>query len=199
MNGKTHQLVGMTGSLLASTALYNSDILGVPACIALIAGSALGSYLPDIDHTGSVAGRRIAIVSYPIKGISNIFSWLYRKTKLKFFDSLSEMFAHRGIFHAPLFWTLIFSLLFIYIPPVVAPMVYEVVLGLMIGVAVGVALHLGADMLNPTGIPVFMPLSNKKISLGKIVTGSGTEGIFKAVVILSMIVSAIIFIATVVP
>lgn len=199
MNGKTHQLIGMTGSLIASTALYNSEILGVPACIALIAGSALGSYLPDIDHTGSVAGRRIAIVSYPIKGISNMFSWLYRKTKLRFFDSLSEMFAHRGIFHAPLFWGIIFALLFIYMPPLVASMVYDVVLGLITGVAVGVALHLGADMLNPTGIPVFMPLNNRKISLGKIVTGSSTESIFKVIVILSMIVSAIIFIATVIP
>ncbi len=192
MNGKTHQLVGITGGILASAFMIKSGNFQIYDCLAVLAMSSVGSYLPDIDHTGSTAGKRAPILSYPIYGISKMFSWMYKKTKCKIFDSLSEMFAHRGIFHAPLLWALIFIPMFMFIPPIiVVDWIRPLVIAGIIGMCIGVTLHLFADMLNPTGIPLFMPIFNHKFRIGKIVTGSKAELIFKIFVVLILIASCI--------
>ena len=197
MNGKTHQLVGLTGSVLVATALYKTG-LGIPASIATIAFSTLGSYAPDRDHTGSTAGKKMALVSYPISGLCKLFAWMHRKTKIKLFKHISEMFQHRGIFHAPLFWLAIFIPLLIFVPPAITyESIRQLAIGGIIGFATGVALHLAADMLNPTGIPLFMPISNKKFRLARIVTGSRAETGFKIVVILTLLISCLIGFITV--
>jgi membrane-bound metal-dependent hydrolase YbcI (DUF457 family) len=190
VNGKTHQLVGVTGGLMASALMIHTGTYNVAECLSLLALSSVGSYIPDIDHTGSVAGKRIALVSYPIRWISRIFSWLYRKTKFKLFDKISEMFAHRGIFHSPIFWAIVFIPLFMFVPPLVT---HSFARGLVeagfVGLAIGVILHMLADMLNPTGIPLFMPLFNHKFSIGKIVTGSKSEFVFKVIMLLVFILA----------
>lgn len=190
MNGKTHQLVGITGGLMASALMIHTGTYNVAECLSLLALSSVGSYVPDIDHTGSVAGKRVALFSYPIRWISKLFSWLYRKTKLRLFDKISEMFAHRGIFHAPIFWAAVFIPLFVFVPPLI---VHSFARGLVeagiIGLLIGVSLHMLADMLNPTGIPLFMPLFNHKFSIGKIVTGSKAEFVFKVIMLLVFIMA----------
>lgn len=193
MNGKTHQLVGLTGAVLASTFMIKSGNFAAYDCIATIAMSSVGSLLPDIDHTGSTVGKRMAILSYPIKGLSKMFSFFYNKTKWKIFDKISEMFSHRGIFHSPLFWALIFIPMFLFIPPAIAvEWIRPLVVAGIIGLAVGVGLHMFADMLNPTGIPLLMPIFNHKFSIGKIVTGSKAEIVFKVVVIFAFLISCCI-------
>lgn len=175
----------MASALMIHTGTYN-----VAECLSLLALSSVGSYVPDIDHTGSVAGKRVALFSYPIRWISKLFSWLYRKTKLRLFDKISEMFAHRGIFHAPIFWAAVFIPLFVFVPPLI---VHSFARGLVeagiIGLLIGVSLHMLADMLNPTGIPLFMPLFNHKFSIGKIVTGSKAEFVFKVIMLLVFIMA----------
>lgn len=190
MNGKTHQLVGLTGSVLTSAILYKVGIFDVPASLAAIAMSSIGSYIPDIDHVGSKAGKKVPILSYPIKGLSSLCSWLYKKTGCKIFNRIGEWFEHRGIFHAPLFWMLIFVPLFIFIPPlIVHEVVQHMIVGGLLGLALGVVLHLFADMLNPTGIPLLMPIIHKKFRLAKIVTGSKAELGFKVLMILLLFIS----------
>ena len=192
MNGKTHQLVGITGGIVASTLLYKFGIFGLPSCLATVALSSVGSYIPDIDHTGSKAGKRAPILSYPIHGISKMFSFFYKKTKFKLFDKISEMFAHRGIFHSPLLWLAICIPLLMFVPPlVVHEFARNMVVGGIIGFAIGVGLHLFADMLNPTGIPLFMPLFNHKFSIGSIATGSRAELGFKIIMFLVFFSSCI--------
>lgn len=190
MNGKTHQLVGLTGSILTSAILYKIGVFDIPASLATVAMSSIGSYIPDIDHVGSKAGKKVPILSYPIKGLSSLFSWLYKKTRCKVFDRISEWFEHRGIFHAPLFWMLIFIPLFIFIPPLIThELVQHMVIGGLFGLALGVVLHLLADMLNPTGIPLFMPIIHTKFRLARIVTGSKAELVFKVLMLLLLFVS----------
>lgn len=190
MNGKTHQLVGLTGGVITSALMIQTGVFQPYDCLALLAMSSVGSYLPDIDHTGSTAGKRAPILSYPIHGISKLFSLLYRKTKWSIFDKISEMFAHRGIFHSPLFWILIFIPMFMFVPPlIVVNWIRPLVVCGIIGLALGIGLHLFADMLNPTGIPLFMPIINHKFRIGKIVTGSKVEIVFKIFVILAFLTS----------
>ena len=193
MNGKTHQIVGLTGGLLVSGILYKIGVFSLPACLSTIALSSVGSYIPDIDHTGSKAGKKAPLLSYPIKYTSKLFSWLYRKTKIKGFNKISMMFEHRGIFHSPLFWLLIFIPLFIFIPPIVnQPIVKEMVVGGLFGFLLGVMLHLFADMLNPTGIPLFLLIIYRKFRLAKIVTGSTSEMVFKAIAIFVLFISFVL-------
>ena len=190
MNGKTHQLVGLTGGVLASAFMIQYNIFPPYDCLALLAMSSVGSFLPDIDHTGSTAGKRAPILSYPIHGLSKLFSLLYKKSKWNIFDKLSEMFSHRGICHSPLLWIVLFLPMFMFIPPlIVVSWIKPLVIAGIIGLAIGVGLHLIADMLNPTGIPLFMPIFNHKFSIGKIVTGSKSEIVFKIFVILAFLAS----------
>ena len=103
------------------------------------------------------------------------------------------MFTHRGIFHAPLFWLALFLPLFIFaIPAIEYEFAKLVVASLLFGLLLGIALHLFADMLNPTGIPLLMPFCNKKFRLARIVTGSGGELLFKLVMIIIFFVVALI-------
>lgn len=185
MNGKTHQLVGITGGVLAATILYETGIFELLPCLSTIAMSSLGSLIPDIDHTGSIAGKKIPIFSYPIRWLSQFFLWLNRVTKVKFFYNIGKLFSHRGIFHSPLMWMIGFIILIVNSKKFFAdiPLMNHIVFCGIIGLWIGIILHLLADMLNPTGIPLFMPISNRKYSIGKIVTGSAAESIFKYIMI----------------
>lgn len=176
MNGKTHQLMGFASSLAVSTIGHQMGVMPLPICAAVIAGSCLGSYVPDMDHPGSTLGRRIAIISHPINLLSKMFMAIHKKTKGKISLKLGELFAHRGIFHAPLFWAVVMTALTMYLPGISNnDAVSGMILGILIGISIGIGMHLFADMFNPTGIPLFAPFWNKKFRLGRIVTGSKAE------------------------
>jgi membrane-bound metal-dependent hydrolase YbcI (DUF457 family) len=131
--------------------------------------------------------------------MSKLFKFLYSKTKWNIFKHFGEMFEHRGILHAPLFWALIFGLIFCCISPlIVLPLAAELFNYAMVGLIIGIGGHLLADMLNPTGIPIFMPFVNKKFRFAKIRTGSTAESIFLIFSILCLfasIVTAFVIIA----
>lgn len=176
MNGKTHQLIGFTSSLAFATVIYSTSNVSLSICATIIVGSCLGSYIPDMDHPGSTLGRKIGIISHPINLLSKLFASIHKKTKGKISLKLSEIFAHRGIFHAPIFWIVIMGLLFWKIPLLISvEAVRNAIIGMLTGVGIGIGMHLFADMFNPTGIPILMPIFNKKLSLGRIVTGSKNE------------------------
>lgn len=194
MNGKTHQLIGFTSSLAISTVVYQIGFVSLPVCATMIAGSCLGSYIPDMDHPGSTLGRKIGIISRPINLLSRLFMSVHNKTKGKISLKLGEIFAHRGIFHAPIFWTIIMGLLFWWLPGLTEiAIVSRSIFGILIGISIGIGMHLIADMFNPTGIPILMPIVNKKVSLGKIVTGSKKEWVVIAGCVL-IIIGNIIYI-----
>lgn len=72
MMATTHLAFGVT------TALGLSHLGWLDASALVFAAAGLGSLLPDIDHPGSVVGRRVKLVSIPV----------------------SLIFGHRGITHS---------------------------------------------------------------------------------------------------
>jgi inner membrane protein len=72
MMAPTHLVFGVT------TALGLSHLSLLDASIPVYAAAGLGALLPDIDHPGSVVGRRLKLVSIPV----------------------SMIFGHRGITHS---------------------------------------------------------------------------------------------------
>lgn len=178
MNGKTHQLIGVTASIAASTVAWKFGYMGIPAYLSMIAGSCFGSYLPDIDHPGSTLGRRVKIVSKPINAISQFFLSIYNRKGNRVALWLGEFFGHRGIFHSPLLWVaLMVPLCMTLLPAISAVWLSAITTGLLIGISIGIGMHLFADMFNPTGVPLFAPLTFHKFSIGNIITGSKKERI----------------------
>ena len=176
MNGKTHQLIGATTSIVASTVAIQLGLVELTVCVTMVAGSCLGSYIPDMDHPGSTLGKKIAIISHPINLLSRMFLAIHGKTKGKISLWFGELFAHRGLFHSPLFWIAIMATMFLCVLPLLTvPLVYQLVAGILVGLSIGIGMHLIADMFNPTGIPLLIPFSMRKTSIGKIVTGSRKE------------------------
>lgn len=72
MMATTHLAFGIT------TVLGLSHLGWIDASVSVFAVAGLGSLLPDIDHPGSVVGRRLKLVSIPV----------------------SLVFGHRGITHS---------------------------------------------------------------------------------------------------
>lgn len=171
MTGRTHLLGGLTFGALASCLLTEATPLAVGVTIA---ASTLGSVLPDLDQTNSLAGKKVRLVSYPIHLLKKLFDWLGRKTKLKLFKRIGRDLAHRGLLHTPLFWLLVCLAVYLGLHPM--PVLLPSVLGLL----AGIASHLILDTFNPTGIPWFYPIS-KKIHVGRVITGTKAEKVFYVV------------------
>ena len=176
MNGKTHQVIGITFGVATAAMLYKYTQTDLIRSAAVIACSSLGSLLPDIDHTQSKAGRTLFFISYPIKWISDIFIALYNFSKVKVFKKLSEVFGHRGLFHSPLLWFLLLAAPYIFIPEFNIDARYiDIIRNCIIGLGVGILSHIFADMFNPTGVPILMPFTMYRLIVANVTTGSRAE------------------------
>lgn len=153
MQGKTHEIIGIAA---ASTIICSTQIRNTPIyCTALLVGTIIGSFIPDIDLQTSTAGQKFKIISWPIALIRTIMRCITR-----IFSSLkgiSRLLAHRGIFHAPLFYLLIYGILFTNNKYLDAKCYY-----FLQGLFLGIFLHLTADFFSG-GIPLFCPFYNKRI------------------------------------
>lgn len=115
----------------------------VPAALA-VGAAMIGGVLPDLDHPNSKVTKKTGILGF----------------------CSSRLFKHRGVLHTPIVYITIWSLLTLFV--VHNPLSRAVICGLL----VGELSHLFLDMLNPSGIPLFWPLTRKRISLLPILTGS---------------------------
>ncbi|MFI3211610.1 MAG: metal-dependent hydrolase, partial [Peptostreptococcaceae bacterium] len=94
MSGATHKVGGLCTGVLASALLLKTPSPeGVFLSSILIAGSYLGSLMPDIDHKGSTVGHKVKLIS----------------------GTISKLFGHRGITHAPLFHLFIAGLMYLFV------------------------------------------------------------------------------------
>lgn len=127
--------------------------------ITLLAAGAIGivgGLFPDIDH--------------PSSKISQKLPWLSRM--------ISSFCGHRGLIHSPLLY------LFLWLGWIwLAPAPYQFWGNMFL---LGAASHLLLDMLNSKGIPVFAPLSKKRIHLARIKLG----GVFETSIQLTLILTA---------
>lgn len=159
MNGYTHKIGGTCAGITAVTLALQQPIspekLAVSAFI--IAGAAVGSLLPDIDHKNSTISKK-----------HKITAWIF-----------THLFEHRGFTHAPLI-QLLFSALLFYLGRELSGIIGYCYLGTVIGLTIGLLSHTLLDMLTVGGIPLLYPFSKKKIHLMNLKTAkhSGVVAIF---------------------
>lgn len=159
MRKPTHVLGGVTAGLITQKFLSGQFTLAEGAepilfVSSLLAGSFIGSVLPDIDHPNSFIGRKLKISSFII----------------------NKLFGHRGITH-----TLIFSIV---IPLIIAVIAFYGLDGLAqsmmmyfsIGLFVGILSHLILDAMTKSGVPLLYPFTDKTFRIGGLIkTGGKTE------------------------
>lgn len=179
MTGKTHEKIGFITPILLTTIYCVKQKTGVDFLdiILLTAFSTFGSTLPDIDQTQSKSGKKMPITSHIIKLVNKIS----KKLKLK---RTFKATGHRGLTHSFLFWFFFFTVFTILNQNIhfIEPIVWSVY-----GLFLGIATHLILDMFNPTGIPLFAPVSYINFHLAKIKTDSSAEKTFKNILIFFMV------------
>ena len=158
---RTHEITGMVACTATIPYLVSHGIIDGSNAISLglvFAGGLMGAMFPDIDSPTSKIRRGI------------------RKTIKGNPQTDKRVINHRRAPHMPLFWAVIFGLIFYFIhePHITT---------FFIGMTIGVASHLLIDMLNPAGIPLFGPISKKKVHLLKIHTNGTGENVFAVLMI----------------
>lgn len=148
MLGQHHLIIGWTGVVaIGALALQNGqplpqpfslELLGysVPDTPILLGAAAVGSLLPDIDHP---------------KAMLNNFSPVFKLV----FAAPSLLFRHRGFTHSLLAWGILTAVILWLAPP-------EAQAYLLAGSA-GYILHMAADALTVSGVPLFWPLYRKPV------------------------------------
>ncbi|MGP1449992.1 MAG: metal-dependent hydrolase [Wolinella sp.] len=139
MLAKTHIAFSLA---LSCAPLYVASILGSEIFrdidpVIYLGGVTFGALLPDIDEPESTIGRR--------------------------FDTLSQiihkLFGHRGATHSFLFPFIVASAGFLF------AIAQGIALEAVVGLWLGVWLHFAGDMLTKSGIPLFLPFSQRNVAL----------------------------------
>lgn len=125
MQGTTHKAVGAVAAILAIKGMF-PDAQPEQLFGAAVIG-ALGGLIPDIDHPKSTISKKA-------KPVSAVVSTVCR---------------HRGLFHTPIFYLVLWAL----VRAAGFPLMY-----LWDSLFIGIAAHLAFDFLTPSGIPLFFPI-----------------------------------------
>lgn len=158
----THVVLGVGAALILAR---HETAWSAPQVAYLVAGSVIGSLLPDIDHPKSWIGRRLWMISVP----------------------LSARVGHRGVTHSLVAWlglSLVAVLVSWYVahpwfgaslPWISDSMRYDAIPLIASGLLLGYALHLLADFFSNSGIPLFWPIKRRVASPVTIKTGGILE------------------------
>lgn len=179
MTAPTHRLGGIAaGTVLIS--LMHPDMQG-SVCVML--GTMLGSLLPDIDNRHSSISRKwnamsciVNVGQKLIRLISNLFT---NKQK----EYICSLIGHRGLTHSLTALLFFPGMVFLIMSDLGKRWYgYQVAVGL----AGGIASHLLLDMLSG-GVPLFMPIFTKRVTLLHIKTGGAAEWIFRIILLVIFI------------
>lgn len=158
MTYKTHFIGGICAAAL------NSTIMPVESVVLTTVVSAVSALVPDLDIEDSKLGRKAGLVS---KGISRAFG-------------------HRGFFHTPILYIVIYILMNMFLPTF-----------LSMGFLVGTMSHLILDSFNYKGIMWLYPLTKRHYHIASIKTrGFGETMFLIAMVALSVYAFVKVGIAT---
>ena len=184
MMAATHRLGGAAIGMAATSILLpgNSEPLKIAA---LVGGAVLGSLISDIDNHKSSISRKIPIVSMivsifqmAVRGIAELLPAREEK-------HIRGIVGHRGITHS--FTMLIISTIAL---GVIGKM--NIVKNISeykyfaIGIVLGMASHIFLDMF-AGGVPLFCPVTNKRVTLAHIKTGGVIEWVLRTVSIVVFI------------
>lgn len=156
----TH-LLGGAAAGAAFLAFFENDM---ESAAYVLSGAAIGSLLPDIDHTKSKISRSNTATSV----LSHITALLS---------------THRGIIHTPL-CLLILVVLLRKLTSLVPIGCIHAAASLTYGIAAGFLSHLLLDTLNPGGIMWAYPFSQKHLRIAQIKTRSLSELLTAGVLVL---------------
>lgn len=172
MTGKTHIAIG------TAAAAYFSPLVGANLSIPLMAGAALGSLLPDIEHPKSLINSKILPVKNKFvlmvllvsSGIFILTGGLGQPNKLmkviSIFVILAGVSSHRTFTHS------IFGLgIILYSCYLMAA--YKDLKSLSMGIAIGALLHILADLFTHNGTSLFYPFNKTRISFPVTCTTGG--------------------------
>lgn len=159
----------MMGAIVAAASymlIVSPDISSVPVVATAIGIGAIGGLIPDIDHPSSKISRSLR----PVNAL------------------VSLLFSHRGFFHTPVLYALL-AALWVWKCPAPQCMVLAVCL------FAGIFSHILLDCLNPGGVPLFFPISSKRIHLAKIRTGGKGEGVVRVLLegVMAVLVGLLFF------
>lgn len=190
MTGATHRLGGAAIGLVTAELFIHNNTPTLQ--VAIVTGAILGSLLPDIDNPKSSISYKWRLISSIISFfqfiIRSIASLLPRKSE----KYIRSVVGHRGFSHSLticiILSALIMTLAYFYNIPIILQY-------FMIGIPVGMISHIVLDMF-AGGVPLFSPISVKRITLANIKTGGAVEWIVRMIAISSfvLIVTRIYFI-----
>ena len=209
MQYRTHRFGGMCAGAIASSYIYwiqyanmfNPGGLSTDAMIGtgvLVAAGAIGSCLPDIDHSNSRVSRDnpvlsifaqlfLAISKAIISFILLFCFWISKKRKNEIISGTE----HRGIFHTLLMVFLIY-LLFGFIGQFI-PVYGELI---QIGITAGYLSHILVDMLTKGGVMLLYPVVTFKFHYPFIRLTTGKHELIAAGIILLVTIVSIFLIGT---
>lgn len=139
----------------------------------------LGGILAGALINPTPQGVLLAGMGSLIPDIDEPNSYLGKRVKLLSVP-VNRGFGHRTLTHSPLVWGLI--------QIINLNTINNNILAYLI---IGIFSHIILDMFNPTGVPIFYPISKKKTHIGRIVTGSNMEKVFS--LILSVLIIVFIY------
>ncbi|PLS19714.1 hypothetical protein CVD28_04690 [Bacillus sp. M6-12] len=190
MNFKTHVIGGISTGVIANEFLIQHTSSGDTATQMLmssifVAGSVIGSILPDIDHRGSYLGRRMRIVSTPLTVAGEVTKQVKKVTNTVTGKkgSTSTIISHRGITHTPLLLMGVVAFLLFISRTFMTGMATDLFSYMSIGLGFGIASHIFLDCLTKGGAPLLYPLTSKKFSFLPLTTGGFLEGVVGLVII----------------
>lgn len=172
MTGKTHIAIG------TAAAVTLSPLAGIPATISLIAGAALGSLIPDIEHPKALINQKLLLIknkfylmalsiSLGIFILSGGFGYPNQFMKVfSIFIILAGISNHRTFTHSILGLSIILYLSYLIYQ--FSNMNY-----FSIGIGIGAFFHILADLFTCHGTALFYPFSGKKVKMPITVTTNG--------------------------
>ena len=170
MNGYTHKIGGTCAGLLAAGMALHEPFSKEKLIVTgmIVAGSMLGSLIPDIDHKNSTISKKHKIIS-----------WIMR-----------HLFEHRGFTHAPIIQAVIvFALL--YWGRDFGGIIGYSYAGFIIGIGIGIFSHIFLDWLTVAGVPLFYPFTKKKFHLLELKTNKHSDITAAVIAIITIIILAV--------
>ena len=156
MMGTTHR----TGSIALAcgvVALCPKDQISLIPAATFVVASAIGGLFPDADTPYSTYGRRFMIILWPFYLIRKAVSML--GCLIKPLKNVGKALGHRGLFHSPLLWTVIFGLIFAIFKffGVNDAIAYSI----LFGGYTGIISHVLLDYISG-GVPLLAPVKMKR-------------------------------------
>lgn len=177
MTGATHRLGGIAVGILIVNVAGMQEPIGEAA---VVAGSLLGSLLPDIDNPRSSISYQWPVLRMIVGIGQGAVRLLAAALPGKMRKRVRSMAGHRGIIHSPCIAVFLFLLILL------AGKVLHLDTGLFaLGLFAGMLSHIFLDMFSG-GAPLGMPFTTERVTLARIKTGGAVEWMIRSIAVVAI-------------